>query len=178
MNGMLLPLITSVNIFEFYLKEERSMRWTCGILTCLIIVYSGAVSANTVAIEKATSQFYKALNMMFIGNAQPMNDIWSHASDVTYMGPDGTFRTGWEKVEKEWIKQAKEKLGGEVHPTQVHTVIGKNLAVVFCIETGKNLVDGKTENVQIRASTIFRNEGGSWKVIGHQTDKLEYMSNR
>ncbi|MCX7057486.1 MAG: hypothetical protein NTZ79_09905 [Proteobacteria bacterium] len=45
-----------------------------------------------------------------------------------------------------------------------------------CIESGENTVNGKTESVSIRSSTVFRKEGGAWKVIAHQTDRLDYMN--
>ena len=32
-----------------------------------------------------------SLNLMFAGDLGPMKDVWSHADDVTYMGPDGGF---------------------------------------------------------------------------------------
>lgn len=128
------------------------------------------------AVSAATANFYDALNVMFTGDGQPMKDAWSHASDITYMGPNGVYLIGWEKIEQEWNSQAASKLGGRVVPRQLHAVVGGDLAVITCIESGENTIDGKKETVQIRASTVFRKEGGNWKVIGHQTDLLGYMN--
>ena len=40
-------------------------------------------------IAAAAGGFYTALNALFEGDVAPMVDVWSHAEDVTYMGPDG-----------------------------------------------------------------------------------------
>lgn len=50
------------------------------------------------AVVSAAAQFYAALNTMFTGNANPMKEVWSHADDVTYMGPGGGFQVGWGQV--------------------------------------------------------------------------------
>ncbi|MDD3884677.1 MAG: nuclear transport factor 2 family protein [Gallionella sp.] len=130
---------------------------------------------NEQAITDITSDFYAALNILFIGDAQPMKNVWSHADDISYMGPDGLYLIGWGKIEAMWNEVAAMKLGGRVLPKQLHTVIGGDLALITCVESGENVVDGEAEEVGIRSSTVFRNEGGAWKVIAHQTDLLRYM---
>ena len=127
-------------------------------------------------VEDATASFYAALNVLFTGNAQPMKDAWSHADDITYMGPNGLYLIGWRQIEAEWDAQGAALLGGRVTPDQLHIVVGTDLAVINCLEAGENVVDGRAETVRIRSSTVFRREAGAWKVIGHQTDLLRYMS--
>lgn len=41
-----------------------------------------------------------------------MDDVWSHADDVAYLGPDGGFQVGWKEILGEWEKQAAMKLAG------------------------------------------------------------------
>lgn len=139
------------------------------------VASESSITNDRQAVAAATNEFYAALNTMFTGNVQPMKEIWSHADDTTYMGPNGLFLIGWPKIEQEWDAQAADKLGGQVKPKQMQTVIGADLAVLNCIEFGENVVKGKTETVQIRSSTVFRKEQGVWKVIGHQTDPLGYL---
>ncbi|MGV8841433.1 MAG: YybH family protein [Bauldia sp.] len=127
-------------------------------------------------IEQAAERFYVALNVLFMGDARPMKDAWSHADDITYMGPSGLYLVGWREIEKEWDDQAAARLGGRVTPQRLHVVAGADLAVVNCVEAGENVVDGRSETVRIRSSTVFRKEGSAWKVIGHQTDLLGFMS--
>ena len=124
-------------------------------------------------LHQAVQQFYSALNAMFTGDLEPMKEVWSHADDVTYMGPDGGFRVGWEEVLTDWEAQAAMKLGGEVKPKDIQITAGRDLAIVSNYEIGANLgVDGKPQKVEIRATNMFRKEGRKWKMIGHHTDLL------
>ena len=123
-------------------------------------------------IAAASDRFYAPLNVMFEGDAQPMKDAWSHADDITFMGPNGLYLIRWEKIEQEWDAQAAALLGGRVNPENLQMTLGSDLSVINCIEAGENVVDGKVETVRLRASTVFRKESGAWKVVGHQTDLL------
>jgi ketosteroid isomerase-like protein len=124
-------------------------------------------------VEQATKRFYESLNTLFTGDASDMKEIWSHADDVTYMGPAGGFQVGWEQVSAIWDHQAALKLDGQVEPFDTQLIVSGDLAVTQCIERGNN-VDawGTLLPVSIRATTIFRKENDAWKVIGHHTDLL------
>ena len=127
-------------------------------------------------VKEATAKWYVALNTMFTGDAQPMKDAWSQQDDITYMGPAGDYLRGRAAIDRAWDAQAAQKLGGRVAPTNINTVVGKDLAVINCIERGENAVDGRVETVEIRSSTTFRLEAGLWKAIGHQTDRLSHVN--
>jgi ketosteroid isomerase-like protein len=130
---------------------------------------------NNQAVADATDNFYAALNLLFTGDAQAMKEAWDHADDISYMGPEGLYLIGWEKIEQMWVNTAAMKLGGRVTPVQLHKVVGTDMAVINCIESGENQVAGNTEIVSIRSSTVFQKRGGLWKIIGHQTDLLKFL---
>lgn len=134
-----------------------------------------AAQSDEPAVRQATADFYAALNTMFEGNIEPMQAVWSHADDVSYMGPDGKFTIGWDQVFADWQSQAARKLGGEIRAEQIHITVGQDLATVECREVGENLVDGKPTKVTLRATNVFRKENGQWKMIGHHTDLLPFM---
>jgi ketosteroid isomerase-like protein len=68
------------------------------------------------------------------------------------------------------------KLGGEVRSSDMRLTVGRDLAVVSNFEVGENAgSDGRPLVVQIRATNLFRNEGGEWKMIGHHTDILPLL---
>jgi ketosteroid isomerase-like protein len=76
-----------------------------------------------------------------------------------------------------WDKQAALKLGGKVRPTDMRITIGHDLAVTHNFEKGENTNTGSgTVSVLIRATNLFRKEGGSWKMIGHHTDLLPFLA--
>jgi ketosteroid isomerase-like protein len=130
-------------------------------------------SKQEMAVRQAADQFYAALNAMFKGDIAPMKTVWSHADDVAYMGPGGSIKIGWSKVLKDWESQAARKLGGKVSPKDTHFTVGEEIAVMYTLESGENTnIGGKAEKVAIRATNLFRKEGGAWKMIGHHTDRL------
>jgi ketosteroid isomerase-like protein len=141
-----------------------------------LAVPAGADEADQKAVTEAAGRFYAALNKMFTGELAPMTEVWSHADDVTYMGPGGGFQVGWSQVSAEWQKQAAMKLGGTVKPEGMRITVGDDLAVTSNLEQGENTnVSGKMQKVSIRATNIFRKENGTWKMIGHHTDLLPHM---
>lgn len=136
-----------------------------------------APNSEPAGVLAANAQFYVALNRLFEGETAPMVAVWSHADDVTYMGPTGGFKRGWDTVLKDWEGQAALKLGGRVEPTDVQVNVGRDLAVVSLYEQGENTnAKGKVERVKLRATSMFRKEGGQWKMIGHHTDTLPYLA--
>ena len=156
------------------------------LMSVVIIVVSvaGLVSGTTAfaggkdvdAVRAAAEEFYSALNVMFTGEVGPMKEAWSHGDDVTFMGPEGGFLVGWNKIMPEWERQAALNLGGKVEPKEIRITVGSDLAIVSNYEIGQNVTaDGKIQNVSIRATNLFRNENGKWKMIGHHTDKLPFL---
>jgi ketosteroid isomerase-like protein len=159
----------------------RMNRW---IWLSLSIFLSAAYASATrpprtdeQAVRDAATAFYGALNVLFTGNPAPMQEIWSHADDVTYMGPTGGLKKGWREVLEDWRSQAAMKLGGSVKAEDMRIAVGGDLAVVHNWEKGQNAgADGKVELVSIRATNVFRKEGGVWKMISHHTDLLPYLA--
>ena len=135
-----------------------------------------AFDAEEKAVRKSVEQFYAALNAMFTGDLGAMKEVWSHAEDITYMGPGGGFRIGWDQILMDWEIQAAMKLGGKVKPENMHITVGQELGVVQNYEKGENTnAEGKPQQVSIRATNLFRKEDGKWKMIGHHTDLLPYL---
>lgn len=154
------------------------------VAVALPLLLPGAMPTNTTqahqdderAVRVAADQFYAALNAMLTGDPGPMEQVWSHGDDVTYMGPGGGFRVGWDAVLADWELPAAMNLGGEVHPEGMQVTVGRDLAVVSNLEIGENLGPaGEPQEVSIRATNVFRREGGAWKMIGHPTDLLPFI---
>lgn len=135
-----------------------------------------ASEADKAEVAAAAGQFYTALNAMFTGDVEPMKAVWSHADDGTYMGPAGGFQKGWPEILAVWEEHAAMKLGGKVTPEGMQITAGQEIAITHNYEIGENFdKDGNPQKVSIRATNIFRKEGGQWKMIGHHTDLLPYL---
>ena len=161
------------------MKNKRA-----ALLSVLVLAVAGFWATNSTlasgddekAVKEATAQFYAALNAMFKGDVGPMKEVWSHADDVTYMGPAGGFQIGWDAVLATWKALAAMKLGGDVKPEDMQITVGRDIAVTHNYEKGQNLnKEGKLETVSIRATNVFRKEDGKWRMIGHHTDLLPFL---
>ena len=161
------------------MKSKWTVWISISILSVAVLVCAKlalAAEKDETAVRNAAVQFYAALNEMFTGELGQMKKVWSHADDVTYMGPGGGFQVGWNQVLENWEAQAAMKLGGKVEPADMRITVGTDLAVVSCYEKGENTnAKGEPQKVSIRATNIFRKENGEWKMIGHHTDLLPYL---
>ena len=127
-------------------------------------------------LKNAVEVFYSAHNEIFDGNLEPMEEIWSHAEDVTYMSPIGGILVGWDATRDSWGKQAELKLHGHVYPVDMKIVEGQDIGFCNNYIIGTNfVVDGKEVHPNIRATTVFRKENGAWKVINHQKDQVHWL---
>ena len=153
---------------------KKQMAW----LLMLMLAGTGLAQAATEDTEvlAAAENFYSALNTMFTGDPEPMKDVWSHADDVTYMGPAGGLQKGWPAVEAVWDTHAAMKLGGKVTSDRMQIFAGEDIALTLNYEIGENFdQNGVRQEVSIRATNVFRKEDGQWKMIGHHTDLLPYL---
>ena len=161
--------------------KYKTTTWISAFILALVIFAAGrpalAADQDDSSVRAATAQFYAALNQMFTGDLKLMKEVWSHADDVTYMGPGGGFQKGWSDVLKDWEGQAALKLGGKVEPTDLHVTVVEDMAVVSNYENGENTnAKGVVQKLSIRATNVFRYEDGKWKMIGHHTDLLPYLT--
>ena len=166
----------SLNILELLLVASMLLQ-SCGTNKTEEPTTAGAAVSEDKKIkteqslQTANEQFYAALNAMFSGDLQLMNDIWSHEEDITNMGPFGGRLTGWEAVGAEFKKEGAMKLGGKIVCKDLHLYAGSDLGYTVCVEEGENMsADGKPVVVSHRATNIFRMENGQWKLVHHQTD--------
>jgi len=94
-------------------------------------------------LERAAREFYVALAAVLGGDSEPMLRIWSHADDVSYMGPFGALLVGWEPIRASWVAQATQRLGGKVEPEELHFYDSAPLGVVVGFERGTAEVEGR-----------------------------------
>jgi len=137
----------------------------------VLIASAGKQVSSEESLRAANDQFYDALNAMFTGELQPMDNIWSHGDDVTQLGPFGDCIKGWSDVGAEWQREAQLKLGGKVECKDLLLFPGKEIGFTVCTEEGQNMsANGRPVYVKFRATNIFRLENGQWKLVHHHTD--------
>ncbi len=121
-------------------------------------------------LHGAVEGFYDALDSVFAGDAGPMGQVWSHAADITCMGPAGDLLVGWPPIEATWVAQAGVVESGTVRPEGIHVFASGDLGVSVGFEHGHVVIGGRSSNVHARATNVFRREDGVWRMIGHHTD--------
>lgn len=125
------------------------------------------------AVLAAHEAWFVALNAMLDGDPAPFADLYSHAGDVCYMPAEGGLRVGWETVWRDWQSQARLSRGGRVEEIRSHAIVQGDAAVVMTVEEATLKTAGDREHRQeVRETSVFRREGGRWKMVAHHADAL------
>lgn len=126
---------------------------------------------NDKAVRAAVDNFYEALNAMFEGDPDPLKNVYSHSADVAYLPAEGGIQVGWDAVFADWKRQANMSLGGKANISDVHIIVGEDLAIAHNATHGHvKRPDGEIADISIRESSAFRKENGCWKMIAHHAD--------
>jgi ketosteroid isomerase-like protein len=121
-------------------------------------------------VQRASDQFYAALNSILNGDASPMAEIWSHESDVSTMHPLGGREKGWDAVSASWegAAQAFSQGSVEVSDLEVHDL--GDVAYTLGVEHVDAKAGGRDVHSELRATNIYRRENNAWKVVHHHAD--------
>jgi ketosteroid isomerase-like protein len=122
-------------------------------------------------VRQASEQFYAALNRTLDGDSSPMEQIWSHGSDVSVMHPFGGRMLGWEAVRDSWEQAAQAFSGGQVTLDEMVVVpISEDAAYTLGTEHGQGSIGEQTVGIDWRVTNIYRREADGWKIVHHHTD--------
>jgi ketosteroid isomerase-like protein len=122
-------------------------------------------------VRQASEQFYAALNRTLDGDSSPMEQIWSHGSDVSAMHPFGGRMLGWEEVRDSWEQAAQAFSGGQVALDEMVVVpISEDAAYTLGTEHGQGSIGDATVGIDWRVTNIYRREADGWKIVHHHTD--------
>ena len=125
------------------------------------------------AVLAAHARWYEALNAMFAGDPEPFAAIFSHGEDASYMPAEGGLRVGFEAAFSDWRAQAARSLGGRAEVERVHVLVHGDLAgtqtrVTHHVRTP----EGVQSTRAVRETSLYRREGGEWRVVMHQADAM------
>ena len=96
----------------------------------------------------------------------------SHAEDVSLMGGVGGHQVGIHDV-TELLTAAAKTLNYETWDAE-NLATGFNDTLGFTVELERltRKIDGETEEMSLRATTVYRREDGAWRVIHRHGDGL------
>ncbi len=121
-------------------------------------------------VRQASDRFYAALDSMLNGDAAAMADVWSHDPTVSTMHPLGGREVGWDAVRGSWEGAAQAFDGGSHEVSDLDVSVLGDVAYTTGIEHVDATLAGKSLHFDIRATNIYRREGGEWKIVHHHTD--------
>jgi ketosteroid isomerase-like protein len=126
-------------------------------------------------LDEVIEQFQLALNEFLKGNPKPAQNLFSHRDDVSLANPLGPPARGWDEVAATMERVASNLRDGEI--TGFETVakyVTPELAYIVWIERNKGKVGGREDiaSFDLRVTTIFRPEDGTWKVVHRHADPI------
>jgi len=131
-----------------------------------------ATETNDAEAAEFVERCHRALRQHTSGNPRPYLDLWSDADDVSLMGGVGGHQVGLEHV-TELLTAAAKTLNYETWDAEnLVTWFSATLGFTVELERLTRHVDGKLEEMSLRATSIYRREGGAWKVIHRHGDSL------
>jgi ketosteroid isomerase-like protein len=126
-------------------------------------------------IEQAIEQFQLASNEYHKGNAEPMIGMFSQREDVSVADPWSPAVCGWNKVVATVRRAASNYRDGEpIDFESIAKVVTPELAFIVENEWSRARVGGTQDlvNVALRATIIFRNEDGDWRIVHRHADPI------
>ena len=126
-------------------------------------------------VDELIERYQLALDEFMKGNPKPVQELFSHRDDASLANPYGPPVRGWEGIAKTTEHAASLRRDGRAAGFEI---VAKNvtpeLAYVVQIEHMESKV-GEREDVTpyaLRATMIFRPEGGTWKVVHRHADPI------
>jgi ketosteroid isomerase-like protein len=125
--------------------------------------------------DAAVEQYHLAAAEFIKGNPEPYKMVWSQRDDVTLGNPFGPFVRGWQQVAPTLERAASLYRDGQFDG---HELIAKSvtleLAYIVAVDRLKAKMGGSTEftPVALRATSIFRLEDNSWKLVHRHADPI------
>jgi ketosteroid isomerase-like protein len=127
-------------------------------------------------VDELIEQYQLALDEFMKGNPEPVKKLYSHRDDVTLANPlVGPPARGWEQVSETQEHAASQVRDGEFVDSEILAKhVTAELAYVVQLERAEAKVGRGDDIVPIalRATMIFRPEGGTWKVVHRHADPI------
>ena len=133
---------------------------------------TGRPDADAAEFREFIERCHDALRQHTSGNPRPYLDLWSHADDVSVMGGVGGHQVGIDEVSA-LLTAAAKTLNYETWSAE-NLVTGFSHTFGFTVELERltRHIHGETEEMRLRATSIYRREDGAWKVIHRHGDSL------
>ena len=130
------------------------------------------VSTPEGEVAEFLTRCHEALVHQSQGSPEPFLELWSHADDVTIMAAVGGYHVGFEQVSKllRWASKAQQF--DSWSSENIALIVVSDLAFSVELEHYAQKVEGEDKGMTLRATQVYRREGGAWRVIHRHGDVL------
>jgi ketosteroid isomerase-like protein len=126
-------------------------------------------------IEDIFAAYHAAADEFSRGDPEPVKAMYSHTDAVVIANPFGPARRGWSDV-SEGLDQASSRFrDGEMRDVEtISSFITSDMATLHTLEHWHAKVAGRDEvsSFDLRVTTVWRREGGSWKIVLRHADPI------
>jgi ketosteroid isomerase-like protein len=125
-------------------------------------------------LDQVIEQYHLALDEFSRGNPEPVKDFYSGREDVTIANPFFPLTRGREQVVERLERSVQNFRDGEVGFENVAKWASGELACIVEMEEWRTKVGGREDVTpfMLRVTTLFRAEGGTWKVVHRHADPI------
>lgn len=123
--------------------------------------------------ERVADEYRRALLEMVRGNPDGYKQMYSEAEDITVANPFGGIARGRDEVWKRLELAASSFRDGELVGVETITRhVGSDFVYTVEIERVRSRVAGSDQfdDIAIRVTSIFIQEGGEWKLAHRHAD--------
>ena len=125
-------------------------------------------------LDRVIEQYHQAADEFSRGNPDPVKNLYSRRDDVAIANPFFPLTRGREQVVQRLERSVQNFRDGEVGFQNVVKWVGGGLACIVELEEWKAKVGGGDDVTPftLRVTTLFRAEGGGWKVVHRHADPI------
>ncbi len=125
-------------------------------------------------LDRVIELYHRALDEFSRGNPEPVKDFYSTRDDVAIANPFFPLTRGREQVVERLERSVQNFRDGEVGFQNVAKWVSGELACIVELEEWKAKVGGREDVTPftLRVTTLFRAEGGTWKVVHRHADPI------
>ena len=128
--------------------------------------------------DQLVDRYHLAVNEFARGNPGPVNGLLSRSGDVSLAGGFGGFMQGYDRVSKAIEFASTQFREGKVSFNPLARVVTRDMAYIVEVEGYRSKLGG-SEDVSLdvlRVTSIFRLEGGTWKLVHRHGDPTTAMN--
>lgn len=118
---------------------------------------------------------HAGLGELVKGDPEPFKRMWSNRDDVSLGNPFGPFVRGWKQAASTMERASSNYRDGQIVGSETVSTFGTpDLVCLVEVERYRAKVGGREDLVpiELRVTSVFRLEDGSWKVVHRHADPI------